>query len=68
MGLSFMHCKGLKHRDLKPQNFLLTEKDKDYCCLKIADFGFAKHLNSTADLAATVCSSPLYMAPRDSYL
>lgn len=63
MGLSFMHSKGLIHRDLKPQNFLLTEKDKDYCCLKIADFGFAKHLNSTADLAATVCGSPLYMAP-----
>nr|POE63549.1 serine/threonine-protein kinase atg1 [Quercus suber] len=30
--------------------------------LKIADFGFARHLPSTA-LAETLCGSPLYMAP-----
>ena len=30
--------------------------------LKIADFGFARHLN-TSSLADTLCGSPLYMAP-----
>jgi serine/threonine-protein kinase ULK/ATG1 len=30
--------------------------------LKIADFGFARHLQ-TASLAETLCGSPLYMAP-----
>ena len=30
--------------------------------LKIADFGFARHLPSTA-MAETLCGSPLYMAP-----
>jgi serine/threonine protein kinase len=30
--------------------------------LKIADFGFARHLQSTS-LAETLCGSPLYMAP-----
>jgi serine/threonine-protein kinase ULK/ATG1 len=30
--------------------------------LKIADFGFARHL-SGVDLAETMCGSPLYMAP-----
>jgi len=30
--------------------------------LKIADFGFARHLE-TAALAETLCGSPLYMAP-----
>jgi serine/threonine protein kinase len=30
--------------------------------LKIADFGFARHLAS-ATLAETLCGSPLYMAP-----
>ena len=31
-------------------------------CLKIADFGFARHLQNTS-LAETLCGSPLYMAP-----
>lgn len=31
-------------------------------CLKIADFGFARHLPTTT-LAETLCGSPLYMAP-----
>ena len=62
-GLFFMHERGLLHRDLKPQNFLMTEWGKSRCCLKIGDFGFAKHLSGAADLAATVCGSPLYMAP-----
>jgi serine/threonine protein kinase len=30
--------------------------------LKIADFGFARHLTGV-DLAETMCGSPLYMAP-----
>ncbi|QIX00049.1 hypothetical protein AMS68_005566 [Peltaster fructicola] len=30
--------------------------------IKVADFGFAKHLPSTA-MAETLCGSPLYMAP-----
>jgi len=30
--------------------------------LKIADFGFARHLTEV-DLAETMCGSPLYMAP-----
>jgi serine/threonine protein kinase len=34
----------------------------DQFALKIADFGFARHLQS-ASLAETLCGSPLYMAP-----
>ncbi len=30
--------------------------------LKIADFGFARHLQKTS-MADTLCGSPLYMAP-----
>lgn len=47
------------HRDLKPQNLLLTD---NATVLKIADFGFARYMPSES-LQATVCGTPLYMAP-----
>lgn len=38
LGLEFCHMRGLFHRDLKPQNILVTEDKK----VKIADFGLAR--------------------------
>mmetsp|Transcript_5749 Transcript_5749/g.7887 ORF Transcript_5749/g.7887 Transcript_5749/m.7887 type:complete len:1068 (-) Transcript_5749:198-3401(-) len=85
-GLKFLWGQELIHRDIKPQNLLLTgplpldeledisrlEEDEKIrrqvnfpssrFSLKIADFGFARHLQ-TASLAETLCGSPLYMAP-----
>ena len=48
-------------RDLKPQNLLLSDHTPQ-AVLKIADFGFARHLQQH-QLADTLCGSPLYMAP-----
>ena len=58
-GLAFLHEKNFIHRDLKPANVLLSEKSEN-AILKLADFGFARHL-STASLAQTRCGTPLYM-------
>ena len=60
-GLKFLYSHALVHRDLKPHNLLLVEFSPS-SSLKIADFGFARHLNEAA-LADTLCGSPLYMAP-----
>ncbi|KAJ6851143.1 serine/threonine-protein kinase ATG1c-like isoform X1 [Iris pallida] len=60
-GLQVLRENNLIHRDLKPQNLLLSAYDDD-SVLKIADFGFARSLQPRG-LAETLCGSPLYMAP-----
>ncbi|KAE9593598.1 putative protein kinase Group-Pl-3 family [Lupinus albus] len=60
-GLQVLQEKHLIHRDLKPQNLLLTSTSATPL-LKIGDFGFARSLTPQG-LAETLCGSPLYMAP-----
>ncbi|XP_075517303.1 serine/threonine-protein kinase ATG1c isoform X1 [Primulina tabacum] len=60
-GLKVLRKFSLIHRDLKPQNLLLSTNE-DNSVLKIADFGFARSLQPRG-LAETLCGSPLYMAP-----
>lgn len=69
--LEFMWRKHIVHRDIKPQNLLLQPAEPAFLAagqplgipqIKVADFGFARHLPA-ASLAETLCGSPLYMAP-----
>ena len=57
------HSKNVLHRDLKPANVFLS---KNLRCVKIGDFGIAKALEHTDDLAVTRVGTPLYMSPEST--
>lgn len=43
-GLAYMHSLNIAHRDIKPQNLLISDKKE----MKICDFGFARQLKRAA--------------------
>ncbi|MES1912394.1 MAG: hypothetical protein MHM6MM_004677 [Cercozoa sp. M6MM] len=53
------HHARILHRDLKSQNVFLTEED----CVKLGDFGIARRLDHTAEMAQTVVGTPYSMSP-----
>ena len=63
-GIQHAHEKGIIHRDIKPQNFLVTKAGE----LKVADFGLAHLLESDPGLTGSgaVLGTPLYMAPEQA--
>jgi len=59
--VAFMHTKPFLHKDLKPQNIMLV--DKDCSSIKVIDFGLAEVFNKGQQYAAFVGGTLLYMAP-----
>lgn len=56
-----MHEAGVAHRDLKPQNLLLTSKEDD-AHVKVTDFGFARRVHTPQSLTSR-CGTPTFVAP-----
>lgn len=57
--LNFIHCQGICHRDLKPQNLLVNPLTGE---LKLCDFGSAKILNAGEPNVSYICTR-YYRAP-----
>ncbi len=58
-GLAAAHEELIIHRDIKPQNLVITRRDT----VKILDFGLAKLATARASRAGVVIGTPAYMAP-----
>src|ERR671929_1187047 len=63
-GLAFAHAHGLVHRDVKPQNVLLSREGE----VKVTDFGIARslHLDHGVTQTGTVLGTGEYLAPEQA--
>ena len=59
LALKHIHDRKILHRDLKAQNVFLMKSG----IVKLGDFGIARVLSSTSEMAATVVGTPYYISP-----
>lgn len=64
--LAAAHEAGIVHRDVKPENVMVGEKDGKLT-VKLIDFGAAKDLTQPGIAGETIMGTPIYMAPEQMW-
>ena len=59
LAVKHVHDRKVIHRDIKSQNIFMTESGQ----IKLGDFGIARTLDYTGQMATTCVGSPLYLSP-----
>ncbi|XP_032300432.1 serine/threonine-protein kinase Nek1 isoform X6 [Coturnix japonica] len=59
LAVKHIHDRKILHRDIKSQNIFLTKDGT----IQLGDFGIARVLNSTVELARTCIGTPYYLSP-----
>nr|XP_039265484.1 serine/threonine-protein kinase Nek1-like [Styela clava] len=59
LALKHVHDRKILHRDIKTSNIFLTKSG----AIKLGDFGIARVLNNTLELARTCIGTPYYLSP-----
>ncbi|GFV65405.1 hypothetical protein TNCV_2638351 [Trichonephila clavipes] len=59
LAVKHVHDRRILHRDIKTQNIFLTKSG----IAKLGDFGIARVLNNTSELARTCIGTPYYLSP-----
>ena len=61
-GLSHAHSRGIIHRDIKPQNIIISKEGK----VKVTDFGIAKVASSSTINSSSTMGSVHYISPEQA--
>jgi [calcium/calmodulin-dependent protein kinase] kinase len=60
LGIEYLHAQGIAHRDIKPDNLLITSDD----VLKVSDFGVSEMFEKDPDMmTAKSAGSPAFLPP-----
>jgi CHASE2 domain-containing sensor protein/tRNA A-37 threonylcarbamoyl transferase component Bud32 len=59
MGLEYAHANGVFHRDVKPDNIMISKTGH----VKVMDFGIARIVESSLTKTGSVIGTPAYMSP-----
>ena len=58
-GLDYAHKREVIHRDVKPGNIIITERNEP----KLTDFGLARFSDASMTMSGTILGTPNYMSP-----